>query len=344
MPLPLLPIIAIGVAGLAGGLGLGEAHVGKVKMDQAQIRIDKAKSKYEHKKANFDREQKAATNVLDELGKTRTEIQSSFSRFADAFERIKNRPEQREVGKEHFKFTSIDLRDIRQASVSALDIIGSLVAAAGAGGTVAAGVWATVALLGTASTGAAIAGLHGVAATNALLACLGGGALAAGGWGMAGGMAVLGGLVAGPAVLAGGLFANLFVGDKLLEQADKAEREVDSAVEKMDKSIAFSKNISNLAAALLYELRKANFLYETKVSQLEELVARCDDYNFFSEEDKILLDNNIMLVKVLMEMTRADLLRKDEEGKPIMKAEAIREREVLALIDDSERSLNEIAA
>ena len=76
----------------------------------------------------------------------------------------------------------------------------------GAGAGIAAGV-GTAALMpaaamavattfGTASTGAAIAGLSGAAATNAALAWLGGGALAAGGGGMAGGAAFL--ALAGP--------------------------------------------------------------------------------------------------------------------------------------------------
>lgn len=69
-----------------------------------------------------------------------------------------------------------------------------------AGGTLAVGSWGLVMALGSASTGASIAGLSGVAATNATLAWFGGGALAAGGAGMAGGAAVLGGLFAIPLV------------------------------------------------------------------------------------------------------------------------------------------------
>ncbi|MGI2258817.1 hypothetical protein [Shewanella sp. GXUN23E] len=66
------------------------------------------------------------------------------------------------------------------------------------GGASAVGAWAIVSLVGSASTGTAIATLSGVAASNATLAWFGGGALAAGGAGMAGGAAVLGGIVALP--------------------------------------------------------------------------------------------------------------------------------------------------
>ncbi|GEA51452.1 hypothetical protein VIN01S_22560 [Vibrio inusitatus NBRC 102082] len=66
------------------------------------------------------------------------------------------------------------------------------------GGTTAVGAWALVSTVGSASTGASIAGLSGVAASNATLAWFGGGSLAAGGAGMTGGMAALGGIVAVP--------------------------------------------------------------------------------------------------------------------------------------------------
>lgn len=77
----------------------------------------------------------------------------------------------------------------------------SAASGAGAGAAVAAGSWSLVALIGSASTGTAIATLSGVAATNATLAWFGGGALAAGGAGMAGGTLVLGGVALAPVVI-----------------------------------------------------------------------------------------------------------------------------------------------
>lgn len=74
-----------------------------------------------------------------------------------------------------------------------------------AGTAARAGVFALVGALGTASTGAPIAGLSGAAATNATMAAIGGGAVAAGGGGVALGGLVLGGVVAGSALLMLGL-------------------------------------------------------------------------------------------------------------------------------------------
>ena len=71
---------------------------------------------------------------------------------------------------------------------------------AGLGASAAVGSWAMVGLLGSASTGTAIATLSGAAATNATLAWFGGGALAAGGGGMAAGMVTIGGIIALPLI------------------------------------------------------------------------------------------------------------------------------------------------
>lgn len=76
----------------------------------------------------------------------------------------------------------------------------SLLQGVGVGGLAAVGSWVFVSLLGTASTGTAIATLSGAAAYNATLAWFGGGAIAAGGGGMAAGATTLGLIFAIPAI------------------------------------------------------------------------------------------------------------------------------------------------
>ncbi|CAH7309848.1 conserved membrane hypothetical protein [Vibrio chagasii] len=91
------------------------------------------------------------------------------------------------------------------------------------GGTTALGAWAVVSVIGSASTGTAIASLSGVAATNATLAWFGGGALAAGGAGMSGGMMVLGGIVAAPVIY--------FAAKGAYAKAEKINREHEKLLE-----------------------------------------------------------------------------------------------------------------
>jgi len=112
---------------------------------------------------------------------------------------------------------------------------GGATAGAAAGGGAAYALFTAAAMLGSASTGAAISGLSGVAATNAALALLGGGTLAAGGAGVAGGTLLLTGLVAAPAALLalGGLVwmtrRNRKHEAALREQLDRAEAGIASA-------------------------------------------------------------------------------------------------------------------
>ena len=109
--------------------------------------------------------------------------------------------------------------------------VGGAAAGAAVGGAAAYGTFVAVAALGTASTGASIAGLSGVAATNATLALLGGGTLAAGGAGVAGGTMVLAGIVAAPIAIlaAGGLVwvakRNRMQQRELAAKLDEAEAE-----------------------------------------------------------------------------------------------------------------------
>jgi hypothetical protein len=81
------------------------------------------------------------------------------------------------------------------------------------GTALAVGSWTAVSMLGTASTGVAISGLHGVAATNAALAWFGGGSLATSGGGMIAGKLALVNVVFLPLVALAGIAAHLSASD-----------------------------------------------------------------------------------------------------------------------------------
>ena len=341
MPVPLI-VWAIGCV-VAGAFGGGLGVYGKVNKDAANDRIRKASNRYEREKLHFENVRESSNAVISDLGEARLKVQESFKRFEDAFEKIKNRPEFREREQEHFEFTSIDLNNVREVSISAKEAIAGVGGAGAAGAAATAGTYFLVGLLGSASTGTPIAVLAGAAAQNAILAWLGGGALAAGGAGIAGGIATLGFLGAGPAILAAGAVM-YYYGNEAIEKADEAEKLADETINKMHTIESCCKSISGLASALLDELRKAQGYYNYKVGQLEDLVNRCDDYNMFSKEDKILLDNNIMLIKILMDMTQVDLLMKDEQGVPILEEESIRQNEVRGLAARADAVLSTMVA
>lgn len=138
----------------------------------------------------------------------------------------------------------------------------------------------------TASTGAAIAGLHGAAAANATLAFFGGGALAAGGMGMAGGMAVLGGLVAGPALLVFGAMFGLN-GMKGLEQAKSNAAQVNAYCEQWAAATDLSRAIRDRAMMFYATLAQLDVRFSVALRNLDEIIAaQGEDYAQFDQQAK----------------------------------------------------------
>ena len=74
------------------------------------------------------------------------------------------------------------------------------------------------------------------------------------------------------------------------------------------------------------------------MTRLEALILGKNDYTLFDDEEKLLLDNNIMLVKLLKDMTLVDLMEKNgEEDK-------VRVTEVLELLDYAQECRLELSA
>ncbi len=96
----------------------------------------------------------------------------------------------------------------------------SALAGAGTGALAAAGAWTAAGMLGTASTGTAIAGLTGQPLVHATLAWLGGGALAHGGGGMVAGKLVLAHIIGWTAAASAGIVA-VVVSQKIDEDTAK---------------------------------------------------------------------------------------------------------------------------
>lgn len=104
-------------------------------------------------------------------------------------------------------------------------------------GTVASGATVSlISLLGTASTGTAIASLHGSAAVNATLAALGGGSIATGGGGIIGGIVTLGGIFVIPAIIASAFIWNNKVETNYNQAIDYKEK-VEQTIARLKRAI-----------------------------------------------------------------------------------------------------------
>ena len=322
MPIPVLLIGALVAAG-AGGLGAGAT--GAAKMSHANQIINVEKKRYDEKKEEFDKTEEKCNNTLEKLGVLKLNVWRDFELFSKTFERIKNKPQYSgSVADDKYSLPTTELDDIKKVSISAVKVLGVGVIAAGAGGAVAGGALSGVAAFGVASTGTAIASLSGAAATNATFAAIGGGSLASGGLGIAGGTAILGGMVAAPALAIAGIFM-VVKGNSSIEKADEVKHEVSKAISSFDKSIVFLDSLHSACQSLYTELYFLHKLYLTKVNELSDLVNVKNDFSLFTEEERGLLETNILLVKLLKSLTQVEILKKDNDNSQYVDTDAVKE-------------------
>ena len=316
MPLPiwLIPVALKGAAVVAGVTGVGAAAHGAKKMKDANNTMEAAKSCHERNMARFEKDNKTTSEDMDRLGKLELEILHSFSEFSDVFEQIKNRPSFASYSKNGITLPKYDGEKIKEVSVGAGVLLGGLGGAGlgAAGGFAAAGATtAAVMALGTASTGTAIASLSGVAATNATLALLGGGTLAAGGGGMAAGAAALGAATLGVGLLVGGIIFS-FTGGKLSDKADETWAQMKKAEGKISTICNYLVALRSTSNKYYETLSKVNNIYQNHLNGLKSIVTvlRHTDWNAFSPEEKKLTENTVLLVGLLYNMCKVELVLK----------------------------------
>lgn len=311
-----LPFLLIGAAVVAGGAGIAGGVKGAKKISEAKGIVADAQERYDRAREQLDGDQKNTEQSLEALGALKLDISRSFGRFASAYEKIKNKPQFKEFHGEDIRFDKHDLDQIKEISISAIDLLGSSALTASAGALAGFAAYGGTMALGVASTGTAISSLSGVAAYNATLAALGGGALSAGGGGMALGSMVLGGAVAGPVIAVGGLLLNA-KGNSSLEKAEEIRQEVNKTVDLIKESTVYLKKLKLISDKVIGELTITFSLYVKHVTSLEQLVQRTTDYNAFSQDEKDLLSNNIMLVKLLSQLVQSALAGK-KNGKDVV--------------------------
>ena len=286
-------------------------------MKDANDTMKLSQSHHEENLAYFEKTNKTATNDMDILGKKELEVLTSFKEFSDVFEKIHNRPEFKTYDQNGVKIPSYNAEEIKKVSVGAGVLLGGLGGAAvgTAGGFAAAGATtAAVMALGTASTGTAIASLSGAAATNATLAALGGGALAAGGGGMALGTTILGAATLGVGVMVGGIIFNI-VGSSLSNKADEAYWQVRKEREEINKICDYLLELSQTAKEYTESISTVQNVYKKQLDILKYIVYTLNkrDWNDFSKEEKLVTENAALLVGLLYNMGKVELVLKSKD-------------------------------
>ncbi len=311
MPLPI--IMGIGAAVAAVG-GVGTGVNGGFKMKTAKDTLERATKKRDEAIASFEKKNLATTAVMDELGEKELQICMQFEEFADLIEQIQNRPKFKELNKDKVSIPKYDPEEMKKVSVGASVVLGSLggSAAGTAAGFAAAGATTTAIMtFGTASTGTAIGTLSGAAATNATLAALGGGSIAAGGGGVALGSTMLGVSTAGIGILVGGIIFNI-TGTGLSKKADQAYYE---ALEIERKVININSYLDDLEKqAIKYEkaLDAVTKVYKKTFKEMQRIVIneKKTDWLEFTDDDKLIVQNGVLLVGLLYKMCKVALVKK----------------------------------
>jgi len=311
MPLPLFLGIAAGIAAL-GGVGSG-IH-GAVKMKDANDTMKTAQSRHEKNMKKFEYQNTKTTKCMDELGKKEMEILSSFERFSDLIEKIQNRPEFDDIVLNGNVIPKYDEEQLKKVSIGACALMAGLGGAAlgTAGGFAAAGATtAAVMALGTASTGTAIASLSGIAATNATLAALGGGAIAAGGGGIALGTTMLGVTTAGIGLLVGGIVFSV-TGSSINKKADMAYSQMLEAETKINEICAYLLCLQSVAQDFNNVLCLVDKIYREHLNKMAICVdvQNKTDWLDYTDEDKLLVKNTVMLVGLLYKLCNTKMVLK----------------------------------
>lgn len=318
MPLPiwLIPVALKGAAVVAGAAGVGGAVNGAKKMKDANDTMESAKHCHERNVEKFEKENETTSEEMDKLGKLELEILHSFGEFSEVFEQIKNKPKFANYTKNGVTLPQYDGEKLKEVSVGAGVLLGGLGGAglgAASGFAAAGATTAAVMALGTASTGTAIASLSGAAATNATLALLGGGTIAAGGGGIAAGTAALGAATLGVGLLVGGVIFN-FTGSKLSDKADEAWDQMKKAESKINKICSYLKELRETSNNYLEILTRVNNIYQEHLKELKNIVNLLGhkDWNTFSMEEKKITENTVLLVGLLYNMCKVELVLKGE--------------------------------
>lgn len=340
MPLPIILGVGAAVAGVAG---VGSGIHGAVKMKDANDTMKAAERRHRENVERFERRSNSANQKMDVLGQTELEILKGFVEFSDTIEKIQNRPEFKKYTKDGVSLPQYDKEDLKNVSVGAGVLLGGLGGAAvgTAGGFAAAGATTSAVMaLGTASTGTAIASLSGAAATNATLAALGGGAIAAGGGGMALGTTILGASTLGVGLLVGGVIFNV-TGGKLSDKADEAYSQMKEAERTINAACSYLTELENAADRYTASLATVHKKYQESFGYMSYVVNKLGktDWLDFEEQEKISIQNTVLLVGLLYKMCQVNLVKKSKGESEI---NTVNQTGIDEAITNSEKVLEDI--
>ena len=301
--------IGAGVTGIKKGI---DAVSDNSKAKQLQ---EDTRAIYEISERDLKYFRRNTTESLEQLGRLKLNVwDKQLGRFVRLFEQLKNVEftGQANVGELNAtKFTTEELRQMKNLSLKAQEVMVGGAGALGSGALVGMATYGGAIMFASASTGTAISSLAGAAATNATLAWFGGGSLAAGGFGMAGGMVVLGGIVAGPVLAVGGMMMAAKARENLAN-AQKYQAEARKVVEEMNNAIAILEAINDVALKFDEIIQKLSQTIVPVLDGLEStIIASGIDYSLYDPSQKRQVHLAVQFAQALKLVLETPLLTKE---------------------------------
>ena len=331
MPLPLLIVGAL----VASAVGVAKGVGAKKDFDEAEETNEDAKRIYERAEESLKECRQKTQDELEALGAEKVSLfEHAIGPFVDTYRRIKNvNFQQKDFPDDAIGDIAAEVLRVEESASQMAEVVNAGPAALSSGALAGLAAYGGVGLVGTASTGTAIASLSGAAATNATLAWLGGGSLAAGGMGMAGGMAVLGGIVAAPVLLVGG-FVLASRAEEALENAKSNLLKANGCAEAMKTAEKATKAIARKSAEVRRVMKEIHDYLISDTQRLRDLVDSTDekrdgglvsrtllrlrpvrrrnDYSRYNERERKLVYRTVNLAKTASNLALVPLL--DEDG------------------------------
>ena len=198
--------------------------------------------------------------------------------------------------------------------------------ATGAASGFAAGMGAGAASGFAAGMGAGVAGGFasgvGAGAAGGIAGAIGGGATV----GMLGGPIGAGLGIAVGAIC--GCYSLAKNADSTLEKSRKIESQADEAIKNINKIISYLDDLTDTTEKYKMVMSATKKVYDKELDKLRSVVSKKTNYDRFTPDEKLLLENTSLLVKLLYQMCKIKLVKKGEKGVEEVNKQDINEIEM----------------
>ena len=156
---------------------------------------------------------------------------------------------------------------------------------------------------------------------------------------MALGTTILGATTLGMGLLVGGIIFNL-TGSKLSDKADQAMEQMKKAEKEINQIRLYLVELSNAEAKFEKTLSAVDRVYQRHLEQLGNLVILSGktDWNLYSDAEKTLTENTALLVGLLFQMCKVQLVLKGEKEADLNR---INHKEINTAIQNADGFLKE---